>query len=71
MQAVVLGQHIVAEITGRVPPHRVNVVAVRLGVVVLDEQRRPLDAEVMPLAGFGAARPGEGEVVQPGAFELC
>ena len=67
---VVLGQHVVAEVVRRVAPHRVDVVAVSLGVVVLDEQRRSLDAEVMPLPGFGGARPGEGEVVQPGALQV-
>jgi hypothetical protein len=70
MQAVMLGQHVVAEIIGRVPPDRVDVVAVALGVVVLDEHSRPLDAEVMPLPGFGAAGPGEGEVIHPGAFDV-
>src|ERR1039457_7347047 len=63
MAAVVLGQHVVAEIIGRVPPHRVDVIAVALGVVVLDEQPWSLDAEIMPLSGFGAARPGKDEVV--------
>jgi hypothetical protein len=67
---VVLGQHVVAEVVRRVAPRRVDVVAVPLGVVVLDEQLRPLDPEVVPLPRFGAARPGEAEVVQPGLLEL-
>src|SRR5580704_3506832 len=70
VQTVVLRQYVVAEIVRRVPPCRVDVVAVALGVVVLDKQRRPLDAEVMTLAGFGAARPGEAEVIHPGALEV-
>lgn len=70
MAAVVLGQHVVAEIIGRVPPHRVDVIAVALGVVVLDEQPWSLDAEIMPLSGFGAARPGKDEVVHPGALDV-
>src|SRR5579862_4691806 len=66
---VVLSQHVVAEVAGRIAPYRMDVVAVALGVVVLDEQRRSLDAEVMPLPGFGAARPGEREVVEPGPLQ--
>jgi len=51
VRTVVCRQHVVAEVVRRVPPRRVNVVAVVLGVVVLDEQRRSLDAVVMPLPG--------------------
>ena len=51
VQTVVLGQHVVAEVVGRVPPGRMDVVPVSLGVVVLDEQRRPLDPVVMPFPG--------------------
>src|ERR1700736_311310 len=69
MHAVVRSQHVVAEIVRRVPPRRMNVVAVSLGVVVLDEQRRSLDAEVMPLPRFGAPRPGEGEAIETSACE--
>ena len=69
MQVVMLGQHVIAEIVGGVTPHRVDVIAVALSVVVLDEQRRTLDAEVVPVAARGAARPGEGEVIEPGAFD--
>jgi hypothetical protein len=51
VRAVVCRQHVVAEVVRRVPPRRVDVVAVVLGVVVLDEQRRSLDTVVMPLPG--------------------
>ena len=70
MQPVVRGQHVVAEIVHRVPPRRMDVVAVGLGVVVLDEQRGSLDAVVVSLPGRRAARPGEGEVVHAGAFQV-
>jgi hypothetical protein len=51
VRTVVRRQHVVAEIVRRVPPRRMDVVAVSLGVVVLDEQCRSLDPVVMPLAG--------------------
>src|ERR1700732_2872644 len=70
VQAVVLGQYVVTEVVGRVAPRRVDVVAVCLRVVMLDEQRRPLGPEVVPLPRFGAARPREAEVVQPGPLQV-
>jgi hypothetical protein len=48
---VVLGQHVVAEIVRRVPPRRMDVGAVSLRVVVLDEQGRALHPVVVPVAG--------------------
>ena len=51
MEAVVLGQHVVAEIVRRVPPRRMDVGAVSLRVVVLDEQGRALHPVVVPVAG--------------------
>ena len=51
MQPVVRRQHVVAEIVYRVPPRRMDVVAIGLGVVVFDEQRGSLDAVVVSLPG--------------------
>ena len=51
VRTVVRRQHVVTEIVRRVPPGRMDVGAVSLGVVVLDEQRRPLYPVVMPLPG--------------------
>jgi hypothetical protein len=47
----------------------VDVVAAALRVVVLDEQVRPLDPEVVPLARGRAARPREGEVLRPSRLQ--
>jgi len=38
---VVFGERVVAEVGGEVAPHRVDVVGVVLGVVVLDQGDRP------------------------------
>jgi hypothetical protein len=69
LRAIVRGKKIVAEVVGRVPPHRMDVVPAALRVVVLDQQVRALDPEVVPLAGRGAARPGEREVLHPRRFD--
>jgi len=54
----------------RVAPHRMNVVHVALGVVVLGEQPRSLQAVVVRLARLDAARPGEVHVAESLAGEL-
>ena len=51
VRAVVRRQHVVPEVVRRVPPRRVDVIAVVLGVVVLYEQRRSLHAVVVPVPG--------------------
>ena len=61
--AIVLAQRVVAEIGGEVAPHRVDVVGAVLGVVVLDQGDRPVDAEVIGLARRERARPGEAEAL--------
>ena len=64
LAAVVLGQRVVAEVGGEVAPHRMDVVGAVLGVVVLDQRRRPVHAEVVRLARRERARPGEAEAVE-------
>src|SRR5262245_32576696 len=44
---VILLQHIVTEVAVEIPPHAVDVVAIGLHVVELDEERRSLHAIVM------------------------
>ena len=56
---VMLGEEVTAEVTVRVAPNRVDMVAAALGVVVFGEQPRALDAVVVRLARLGAAGPGE------------
>src|SRR5204863_12724 len=55
----VLAEQVLPEVAVEVAPDRVDVVGVVLGVVVLDEERRPLHAVVVPLPHFEVARPGE------------
>ena len=51
---VVLGEQVSPEVTLEIAPHLVDVVGAVLGVVELDEERRTLDAVVVPcLASFG------------------
>jgi hypothetical protein len=66
---IVRGKYVVAEVVRRVPPHRMDVVPAALRIVVLDQQVRPLDPEVVPLAGRRAARPGEREVLHARRFD--
>ena len=47
---VVAGEHVVAEVVERIAPHGVGVVGVALGVVVLDDEARALDAVVVRIA---------------------
>jgi hypothetical protein len=65
LRAVVGRQYVVTEVVARVPPHRMHVVPAALRVVVLDEQVRPLNPVVVPLARRRAARPREREVLRP------
>ena len=64
LTAVVLGQRVVAEIAGEVTPHRMDVVGTILRVVVLDQRRGPVDAEVIGLARRERTGPGEAETLQ-------
>ena len=63
----VLAQQIAAEVAVEIAPHRVDVVAVVLGVVELDEKRRPLHAVVVFLAPGRRPGPREADVVEAAA----
>src|SRR5260370_35625980 len=67
--AVVLGQHVVAEVAAGTPQHGVRVVPVA-GGVVLDEQVIALYAVVMPGAGPHRPLPGDVQFAarEPGAL---
>ena len=62
----VRAEGVVAEVGRRIPPHRVGVVRLALGVVVLDEQARALQPVVVRLAGVGGPGPGQVDGVQRG-----
>ena len=55
-----------AEVVPGIVPDGVDVVGVVLRIVQLDEQRRPVDAIVVGLAGLERARPGEVAIVVDG-----
>src|SRR5262245_4509649 len=67
----VLAQDVSSEVAVEIPPDRVNVVAVVLGVVVLDQERRALHAVIVLLALLGLAEPGKPHLVQPGTLDLA
>src|SRR5688500_3692668 len=67
---VVLSQEVLAPVARERSPHRVDVVRVVLGVVVLDHERRTLDRVVVASALLNAAAPGERNPVQPGPLDL-
>ena len=62
----VRAEGVVAEVGRRITPHRMGVVGLALGVVVLDEQPRALQPVVMRLAGAGGPGPGQVDGVQRG-----
>ena len=64
--AVVFGEEVAAEVAFEVAPDRVDVIAVALRAVVLDQERRPLHAVVVLRALFGGAEPGEADRVEAG-----
>ena len=64
------GEHVRAEVAVGVPPHRVDVVGPALGVVVLSQQPRSLDAVVVRRTGLGVAGPGERQSFDQGARVL-
>src|SRR5437870_654536 len=67
---VMLAEQVLAEIVLQVPPGRVDVVCVVLGVVVFHQEGRALHAIVMAFAGLEAARPGEIKILRPGFFNF-
>ena len=58
------GQGVEAEIRGRITPDRVHVVRPALGVVVLDQQRGPLNPVVLRILISGPAGPRERQCFQ-------
>ena len=62
----VFAQQVSPEVAVEVAPHRVDVVAVVLGVVVFDEEGRTLDPVVVLLAAFGLAGPREANLLDAG-----
>src|SRR5438105_622842 len=67
---VVLSEQVFAEIVGGVTPDGVDVVGVVLGVVKLDQERRPVHAVVMPLPRLHDAGPGEMNLLEPGFVDF-
>ena len=65
----VLAQQVAPEVAVEVAPHRVDVVAVVLGVVVLDQERRALDPVVVLLAALGLAGPREADLLDAGLLQ--
>ena len=55
--AIMLLQHVLAEHALRIDPHRMHVVGAVLRVVVLDQRRRPVDAEIVRPARLPGCRP--------------
>src|SRR5256712_6199403 len=64
--AVVLAEDVQGEVPRRVPPDGMDVVCVVLRVVVLDEEPRPMQPEVVRVAGFEGTGPGEVDKTEPG-----
>src|SRR5438552_9551915 len=58
------------EVTVEVAPDGVDVVGIVLRVVVLDQERRPLDTVVVRLPACDPARPREMHLLVPGAPHL-
>src|ERR1700730_6667063 len=67
----VLAQQIPPEVAVEIAPHGMDVIAVVLGVVVLDQKRGPLDAVVVLLSPLRLARPGERDFLEPCFAKLC
>src|SRR5207249_870289 len=68
--AVMFEQQVFTEIIFKVPPDRVNVVIVVLGIVVFQQEGRSLGAVVMALAMFQSTGPGEIDFVHAGGLDL-
>src|SRR5688572_33245707 len=62
-------EEIDAEVAVKVPPDRMNVIGVVLRVVILDQERRSLQAVVMRLAAQEPTHPREANVIQAGLAE--
>src|SRR6185503_18216673 len=60
-----LAEKIAPEVAVEVAPHRVDVVAVVLRVVELDDEGRALDAVVVLLSRRHRSRPREGDLLDP------
>src|SRR4029078_8179154 len=57
-------ERVVGEVAARGTPHGVDVIGVASGVVVLDEDRRPVQSVVVRLARVECTRPQHMDVVE-------
>jgi hypothetical protein len=67
----VLAQEVAAEVAVVVAPHRVDVVAVVLRVVVLEHERRALYLVEVGLTRLAGPGPGERDLVDAGGSDLA
>src|SRR5262249_12199154 len=64
-----LPKQVAPEVAVEVAPHGMNMVGVVLGVVVLDQERGPLDPVIVRLEALGVARPREADLLDSGFLE--
>src|SRR3954471_7578152 len=69
MNGTVASEHVEPEVVSGVPPHRMRVVDVALGVVPFGEQPRALQSVVVRLPALCAARPHEVQVLEGALVE--
>src|SRR6266571_7332118 len=68
---VVRPQGVFAKVVLEIAPDGVDVIGVVLGIVVLHQKSRALNAIIMALAGFQSARPGEMKVIVAGLADFA
>ena len=61
---IMVRQHIPSPILCEIAPDTVDMIGMVLRVVILDQNRRPFDGIVVPLAALLGTSPGEGQLVQ-------
>src|SRR6476469_8540830 len=61
---VVSCEQVLTPVVGEIPPDRVNVGSIVLGVVVLDHEGRAFNGVIVALLHFLASQPGEGDRLQ-------
>jgi hypothetical protein len=68
---VVFAGQVLTEVSVEIPPDGVDVIGVVLRVVVLDQEGRPLDPVIVPLAGGLTASPRETNLVKSRLLDSC
>src|SRR5439155_440596 len=62
-------QHVRIPVVGEIAPDDMDMIGIVLRIVILNQERRPFDRIVVPLAAFLRASPGKADRIQAGLLD--